>query len=200
MDRNTLSNNEERILLILSDHQKRSDNEKVNELRNKIIQSIAQNMYLYGITDSIGRLYGTLYFSNGPMNLDEMREALGMSKTSMSTGVRALLETKMVKKVWKKGERKDLYQTEEDWYKTFFDYFSTQWLDAIEANLKMVKETEKEYITLLGKDDLDLSVKEQVEMDLKKLDQMQKYYKWLGNLISVFETGEIFNLVPKPEE
>ena len=183
--------------MIFSDHQKRTDNEKINELRNQIIQSIAENMYLYGITDSIGRLYGTLYFSNGPMNLDEMREALGMSKTSMSTGVRALLETKMVKKVWKKGERKDLYQTEEDWYKTFVDYFSTKWVDAIEANLKIINLAEKEYSKLIINDHVHLEIKEKVESDLEKLQHMKDYYDWLKRLIETFETGEIFQLVPK---
>ena len=82
--------------------QQLSNEQKLEIAREKFIQSIAENIDLYGITDSIGRLYGTLYFSNEPLTLDEMREALGMSKTSMSTGVRTLLETKMVRKVWKK--------------------------------------------------------------------------------------------------
>lgn len=174
--------------------------EKLTELRDIIIQSLAENMDLYGITDSIGRLYGTLYFSNHPLNLDEMREALGMSKTSMSIGVRALLETKMVRKVWKKGERKDLYQTEDDWYKTFVDYFSTKWIDAIEANLKTIKRVEKEYLELLKKGNIDPYVKREAERDLAKITDIKKYYQWLENLIETFENGKIFDLVPKPTD
>ncbi|WP_369011870.1 GbsR/MarR family transcriptional regulator, partial [Robertmurraya sp. DFI.2.37] len=65
---------------------------------------------LYGVTESVGRLYGSLYFQEEPMTLDAMKDELGMSITSMSTSVRGLMELKMVEKVWKRGERKDLYR------------------------------------------------------------------------------------------
>ena len=71
---------------------------KLEEIREIVIHSIASNIDLYGVPHSIGRLYGTMYFHNEPMTLDEMRDALGMSKTSMSTGVRSLLDIKMVNK------------------------------------------------------------------------------------------------------
>jgi len=174
--------------------------EKVNEVREKIIQSIAKNIHLYGVTESIGRLYGTLYFSNRPLNLEEMQNALGMSKTSMSTGVRTLLETKMVRKVWKKGERKDLYQTEPDWYKTFADYFSTKWIDAINANLKVILEAETEYKAFLDAENVHTALEEEINTDLQKLEEMKNYYLWLKKLINTFETGKIFEFVPKPSE
>lgn len=180
--------------------QKLAEEKKLNEIREKIIQSIAENIDLYGMTDSIGRLYGTLYFSNHPLNLDEMREALGMSKTSMSNGVRTLLETKMVRKVWKKGERKDIYQAEEDWYKTFFDYFSTKWVDAIEANLKTINQAELEYINLMQLKNLDSYIKDEIESDLNKIKNIKAYYQWLLSLIDSFSSGRIFELVPKPKE
>src|SRR5699024_6462629 len=58
------------------------DWEIYEETIQKFIQVIAKNMNLYGITSSIGRLYGVLYFSDEPMTLDDMRDALEMSKTS----------------------------------------------------------------------------------------------------------------------
>jgi len=183
--------------LTLNEEQKKRDLETVEEIKETIIQTVAENMHLYGINDSVGRLYGTLYFSNSPLNLDDMREALGMSKTSMSTGVRSLLETKMVRKVWKKGVRKDLYQAEENWYQTFFDYFSTKWIDAIEDNLHTIQKAERKYLYLLDKEDIDPNVKEYVHQDLKKIKQIKEYYDWLKRLIHTFETGQIFQFVPK---
>src|SRR5690625_7896401 len=94
------------------------DWEKYEETMEKHIQVIAKNMNLYGITSSVGRLYGVLYFADEPMTLDDMRDALVMSKTSMSTGVRALGDMKMVEPAYKKGVRKDLYRSEEEWYKS----------------------------------------------------------------------------------
>src|SRR5699024_11928166 len=72
----------------------KKDWEKYEETIEKFIQVIAKNMNLYGMTPSVGRLYGVLYFSDEPMTLDGMRDALEMSKTSMSTGVRVLSDRK----------------------------------------------------------------------------------------------------------
>lgn len=104
------------------DRQNNQDWKDYEELIERYIQVIAKNMNLYGITPSVGRLYGTLYFAEEPMTLDQMRDALLMSKTSMSTGVKALADMKMVTPTFRKGIRKDLYQTEKDWYKSLHHY------------------------------------------------------------------------------
>src|SRR5690625_6811500 len=91
-------------------------------------------MILYGITPSIGRLYGVHYFSEDPMTLDDMTDALQMSKTSMSTGIRALSDMRMVESTFRRGVRKDLYQAEEDWYKSFTTLFGKQWRSSTEKN------------------------------------------------------------------
>lgn len=61
----------------------------IEQARDLVIDSIAETMDLYGITRSVGILYGTMYMRD-EMTLDEMREELQMSKPSMSTGVKKL--------------------------------------------------------------------------------------------------------------
>lgn len=170
---------------------------KVQQIRDKVIQSIAQNIDLYGITQSIGRLYGTMYFHNKPMTLDEMRDALGMSKTSMSTGVRSLLDIKLVHKTWQKGVRKDLYSVEEDWYKTFVDLFSTKWGSGIETNEREIQKAKKELEEIYSQT-MNEEIKVTIDHDLAKLQHAVEYYEWLNLLIKSFESGEIFNFIPKP--
>lgn len=171
--------------------------EKLQKARERVIHSIAKNIDLYGITPSIGRLYGTMYFHGAPMTLDEMRDALGMSKTSMSTGVRSLLDIKMVHRTWQKGVRKDLYQVEEDWYKTFIGLFSTRWGKGIEYNKKEIEKAKHELEQLLDETD-DADVQQIITEDLAKLEHALEYYDWLTRLVQSFETGEIFNFIPKP--
>ena len=129
-----------------------TDREQLNIARERVIDSVAQNMDLYGVTESIGRLYGMLLFQKNPMTLDEMKEELGMSKTSMSTSVRTLLELKMVDKVWRKGVRKDLYRAEEDWYQTFIDYFTIKWRLAITENIYAIEKSMNEIKVLMNKE------------------------------------------------
>lgn len=168
-------------------------------IRERVIRSIASNIDLYGIPTSIGRLYGTMYFHDEPMTLDEMRDALGMSKTSMSTGVRSLLEIKMVHKTFQKGVRKDLYLVEEDWYNSFFYLFSSKWGRAIESNEREIKKSKRELEDLYNKTS-DAEFKITLENDLAKLEHALEYYTWLKKLIESFETGEIFDFIPKPSK
>jgi len=175
------------------------DWEKYEETMEKYIQVIAKNMNLYGMTSSIGRLYGVLYFSDDPMTLDDMRDALEMSKTSMSTGVRVLSDMKMVEPAFKKGIRKDLYQTEEDWYKSFTSLFGNRWRQHTETNIEEAEETMEELESLMQHTtDDQLSAK--INQDIERLRYAQNYYKWLMKFIRVVESGEIFDYIPKNKD
>ncbi|MFZ3591173.1 GbsR/MarR family transcriptional regulator [Bacillus sp. DJP31] len=176
-----------------------NDIEKLERSRSRVIDAIAQNMNLYGITPSIGRLYGLLLFSGAPLTLDEMKEELGMSKTSMSTSVRSLLDLNMVDKVWVKGARKDLYAIEEDWHQSFFDFFSIKWRAGISMNIVAIEKSMKELKELLIDEDVSQEVRELAELDTTKLQNSLEYYDWLNRLIDTFETREIFDFVPKKE-
>ncbi|MDL4842747.1 GbsR/MarR family transcriptional regulator [Aquibacillus rhizosphaerae] len=166
------------------------------EIIEKFIQVIAKNMNLYGITPSVGRLYGTLYFNEGPMTLDDMRDSLEMSKTSMSTGVRALAEMKMVEPSFKKGVRKDLYKSEEDWYKSFTSLFGNRWRHHTETNIEEAEEAIYELESIRNSTN-DEQLMQKIDLDIERLTYAKDYYRWLMRFIQVVESGEIFNFVPK---
>ncbi|KQL54000.1 transcriptional regulator [Heyndrickxia shackletonii] len=171
--------------------------DQLEKIRERVIESIAQNMNLYGIAPSIGRLYGMMFFHHEPLTLDEMKDELGMSKTSMSTSVRALLELKMVDKVWKKGVRRDLYAVEGDWYQNFIDLFSVKWRTAISMNTNTILKSIKELQDMLLHEEMDKEIKDIIKSDIDKLEYTLEYYDWLNRLVDIFESHEIFNYVPK---
>lgn len=171
--------------------------QKLERARERVIESISDNMNLYGVTPSIGRLYGMMYFHNKPMTLDEMKEHLGMSKTSMSTSVRTLVDLKMVDKVWKKGMRKDLYQIEEDWYQTFVDFFCIKWRTGVSLNISAIKKSLEEVGQLLSDDHTSDEIREEAVRDKEKLEYALEYYYWVSRLVDSFDSGEIFNFIPK---
>lgn len=177
-----------------------TERDKLQHARNRVIDSIAQNMNLYGITPSVGRLYGLLYFTEEPMTLDSMKDELGMSKTSMSTSVRQLQELKMVEKVWKRGTRKDLYQSLDDWYETFADLFSVKWRMAITSNINSIKKSLEEINELLDDTSTSSNVKAEAEEDKRKLQYALTYYDWLNRFVDSIESNEIFEFIPKEKE
>ncbi|ADU28611.1 GbsR/MarR family transcriptional regulator [Evansella cellulosilytica] len=179
-----------------SEEKLQKDIDALEEARNRFITEIAKNIHLYNITPSAGRLYGTVFFAEEPMTLDEMSKAMGMSKTSMSTGIRSLLDANMVERVWERGIRKDLYKAEDDWYKSFSNVFINRWRNATELNLDAIKETKQLHLKLLKDTDSE-DIRKKVTLDLEKLEEAEQYYYWLTNVISLFETGEIYDIVPK---
>lgn len=184
--------------LPLPEENKPKEWETYEETIERFIQVIAKNMSLYGITSSVGRLYGVLYFSDQPMTLDDMREALVMSKTSMSTGVRSLSDMKMVESTFKKGIRKDLYQSEEDWYKSFTSLFGNRWRQHTETNIEEAEETIAE-LNKLRAQTTDETLRSNIDNDIERLVYAKNYYKWLMEFIRVIETGKIFDYIPKHE-
>jgi DNA-binding transcriptional regulator GbsR (MarR family) len=175
------------------------DIEILERSRTRVIDAVAQNMNLYGVTPSIGRLYGLLFFSDKPLTLDEMKEELGMSKTSMSTSVRSLLDINMVEKVWVKGVRKDLYTVEEDWYQSFFDFFTIKWRTGVLMNISAIEKSIAELEELISTDWVSEDVREIAQNDIEKLDKSLEYYEWLNLLVDSFESKEILNFIPIPE-
>jgi DNA-binding transcriptional regulator GbsR (MarR family) len=171
----------------------------VGKARDRVIEAIAQNMDLYGMTLSVGHLYGTLFFKDKPMSLDEMVEALGMSKTSMSTGVRSLMDLNMVNKVWMKGTRKDHYEVELDWYQNFIDYFSLRWRKAIDENTLAFRKSKQDLLRVLQHEGLSENTKTTIQKDIEKIDNALDYYDWLLRLIDMMESHEIFKFVPKSQ-
>lgn len=171
--------------------------ERIQQSRRRVIESIGKNMDLYGVTLSIGHLYGNMYFSTRPVTLDEMSETMGMSKTSMSTGMRTLMDLKMIKRVWEKGARKDLYEPVSDWHQNFIDYFSVKWRKAIEVNVQALKESLAELKQLKEENPEQTTLHTVLDQDVGKIIEALNYYQWLNRVIDLFESEEIFNVIPK---
>lgn len=171
--------------------------DELEKARERVIEAISQNMNLYGVTPSVGRLWGLLYFQNQPLTLDEMKNELGMSKTSMSTSVRNLMDLHMVDKIWKKGNRKDLYKAEEDWFQTFSDFFTIKWRSGVNINVSAIEKSLQELHKLLDTNELTEEMIALINNDIEKLHQALDYYDWLNRLVDSFETNEIFKYIPK---
>ncbi|KGE20859.1 GbsR/MarR family transcriptional regulator [Paenibacillus wynnii] len=173
--------------------------ERISKARERVIDSIGKNMDLYGITLSIGHLYGYMYFNQGPVTLDELSQSMEMSKTSMSTGVRTLLDLKMIDKVWGKGTRKDLFEVIPDWHQNFSDFFSIKWRKAVEGNMIALSKSLQEISAMKLDFAGDEGIAALLSTDEEKIGEAMKYYRWLLKLIEALESGKIFDLIPKEE-
>ncbi|OIJ14067.1 transcriptional regulator [Anaerobacillus arseniciselenatis] len=175
------------------------DLEKVEEARDVMISAIAQTMVIYGVTPSVGRIYGVLYFAEEPMSLDDIKDQVAMSKASVSNSMRELLETEMVIKVWKKGDRKDHYIAEKDFLKNFINFFVKK-LRQERSLIMKANEQAKPVLEDISTNSTDESARIAAKQDLENLNNSISYFDWTMRLANDLENGEIFKYYPKQKK
>ena len=67
-----------------------------------------------GLGRIVGQVLVYLYLRNGDCSLDQIGEDLGLSKASVSVAVRQLESLGLLRRAWKKGDRKSYYRTADD--------------------------------------------------------------------------------------
>ena len=87
------------------------------ELQEGLMEAMGRITSFWGFSKIMGQLYGLLYLSPKPLSLDEMAGSLSVSKGNVSINIRALERWNMVRTVWVKGDRKDYYEAETDFWK-----------------------------------------------------------------------------------
>lgn len=89
----------------------------IQELQHGTMDTMGRVTAFWGFSKIMGQLYGLLYLSPKPLTLDDMAESLAVSKGNVSVNIRALERWNMVRQVWIKGDRKDFYEAETDFWK-----------------------------------------------------------------------------------
>ncbi len=163
-----------------------------SELREKVIDAIANTMDLYGVNHSFGQLYGIMYFEDRPMTLEEMKTSMNMSKSNMSYAVRSLTESQMIYKLEEKQERKDLYWAETDFFRTFQNFFGAK----LQREIDVMEESLQEAIPGLSKIILAEATlpeeREKALQDLHKLQHAERYYMWLQKFVDQLRNGAFY--------
>jgi len=173
--------------------------EKANEqlsqqdtVRANVIDAIAETMDLYGINYTFGQLYGVMFFENRPLTLEDMQQHMKMSKSNMSYGVRSLLNTKMITKLDEKQDRKELYQAETDFFKTFQAFFAHRLQREIDIMGQAIAENIPYLESLVQQSDHDKETADALQIDLQKLVRAASFYEWLQKFVDDLEQGTPF--------
>ncbi|AXF57189.1 GbsR/MarR family transcriptional regulator [Salicibibacter kimchii] len=177
------------------DEKRKEKEAELQEGDRSIEDSIADTMDIYGYTRSVGRIYALLYLHGEPMTLDDLRDELGMSKGSMSLGVRRLMDDKLIHRVFRKGERKDLYKAEEDYFKFFTSVFLRRWQREVSVNMEGIRQAQPQYEALIDDPDTPEDVREDAKRKLEKITGSLPYYDFLERIVAKTESGELFRMI-----
>ena len=90
------------------------------EARQQFIESWGAMGVAWGINRSMARIHALLMLSHDPTSLDDIANALGISRGNASMSLQKLRDWGVVRRVPVVGERRDFYVTEPDVWAMFF--------------------------------------------------------------------------------
>lgn len=174
-----------------------NNEEKLESINNRIIEQISANMKSYGFPKTIGHVMAVIHYEDKPMNLDELAEKTGMSKTRMSQVLREMVKLNIAEKYFIKGSRKDTYTVEEDYYQTFLSLFTHNWKDVVTRNKLIEEKVIQDLDSILHDEHATPEEKDKAQAYYDDTQQSLEFFDWVDRLVEVFESHEIFDYVPK---
>ncbi len=84
------------------------------EVRATFVDGMGGIGEFWGIGRAMGQIWAVLYLNPEPMTMDDLVQAVGITKGHASTNLRALLRLGLVTKSFRPGDRKDYYAPQAD--------------------------------------------------------------------------------------
>ena len=87
-----------------------SNSNKLDSIEHQMVNIFVDGARILGLPPSIGEIYGLLFISPTPLALDDFVERLGISKGSVSQGLRMLKGLRAVHEVESASDRRTYYE------------------------------------------------------------------------------------------
>jgi DNA-binding transcriptional regulator GbsR (MarR family) len=117
--------------------------DELTAARDLAIDACGRIAEFWGFTRTMGRAFGLLYLSREPLPQAELQRRLGISVGSASMTLAALGRWGVVHKVWVRGQRREHYQAETDFWKMISGVLNERERREIGAAVEVVGRAEK---------------------------------------------------------
>ena len=94
----------------------------------------------WGISRTVGQIYALLMMTERPLNADEIVDALGISRSNASMGIKELQSWRIIKHVHFQGDRKEYYSTPDDIWEIARIIFEERKKRELEPTLSMLRQ------------------------------------------------------------
>jgi len=94
----------------------------------------------WGINRTVGQIYALLYVSDRPLCADDIVEALGVSRSNVSMGLKELQAWRLVRPSHQPGDRRDFFTTPEDVWTIFRTLAEERQRREIDPTLSMLRD------------------------------------------------------------
>jgi DNA-binding transcriptional regulator GbsR (MarR family) len=94
----------------------------------------------WGINRTVGQIYALLYVADRPLCADDIVEALGVSRSNVSMGLKELQAWRLVRPSHQPGDRRDFFTTPEDVWTIFRTLAEERQRREIDPTLSMLRD------------------------------------------------------------
>jgi DNA-binding transcriptional regulator GbsR (MarR family) len=145
--------------------------------REAVIEAMATSAEMYGMKRSLGRLYGILYFADGPLSLDELVERSDYAKSTVSTAMTTLERYYFVQRRSLPGEgKRAFFEAERDWWSVMKRVLETEGHREVVTMTRALESAERQLEDSDGK---------RAETDLERVRELQEYYRQIEQFVDL---------------
>src|SRR5437867_3064611 len=91
----------------------------VDEVEEEFVDLWRGMSSLWGISPTMAEIHGLLFITGQAMSMDDIMARLRISRSNVSMNVSKLIEWGLVRKVHKRGDRRDYYESLSDVWEMF---------------------------------------------------------------------------------
>ncbi len=152
--------------------------------RQEMVMAGGRLSQILGYPKSVGQIFGFLFFATKPQSLDDIAGELGVSKASVSNGVRKLLSWGAVRQVWVQGNRKEYLEVVDD----LTILFNAGYSDFVKPRVSSSKRRIGEIGELLEEERAEGSLdQEEYSLAKKRYDKLKKVQGRLERILPMLE-------------
>lgn len=94
----------------------------------------------WGVSRTMAEIHGLLFITSTPHSAEDIQESLGISRGNVSMNIRTLVEWGLVRRVRKRGDRRDYYESLTDVWEMFTVLASQRKRREIDPIVKTLKQ------------------------------------------------------------
>src|SRR5437867_12249557 len=93
--------------------------QRLQEVEDQFVDLWRTMSSLWGISPTMAQIHGLLYITGAALSMDDIMERLGISRGNVSMNLSKLVEWGLVRRVHKRGDRRDYYESLNDVWEMF---------------------------------------------------------------------------------
>lgn len=157
--------------------------DRLNQVEDQFVELWNNMAGLWGISPTMARIHGLLYISGAALSMDDIMSRLAISRGNVSMNLSKLVEWGLVRRVHRRGDRKEYYESLADVWEMFTLVANQRKRREIDPILTTLRRCRDELTpeTLGGQ-----AVKENVQRRFQRINELLKLLTLLDGLAQRF--------------